>query len=54
MDNELNNLHKLVQDAKRELGNLKSDEEILPKIYKNNNLIASFKIKNKVDIKINA
>jgi hypothetical protein len=37
-------------DIKKALGDLKTNEEIIPKIRKDNNLINSLRIKNKVFI----
>jgi len=52
----LNNLNliknnELFEAIKKSLGGLKSNEDILSKIEENNDLINSFKFKNKVKLK---
>jgi len=47
---DLIKITKLVEKAKKELGGLQTNEEILQKIESNNKLINSFKSKTKVSI----
>ena len=47
---DLESLNSLIQEVKKTLGGIKTNEEILQKIDENNSLINSFKIKTKVDV----